>query len=75
MFDGPAAPERPCVSTDEILDQTPALRAYATSLARRKPDVDDLFQETMLKALSNVSRYEQRRAGPSSMPTTAEATA
>ena len=58
MFDGPAAPERPCVSTDEILDQTPALRAYATSLARRKPDVDDLFQETMLKALSKRGQFQ-----------------
>ena len=46
------------VSTTEILDQTPALRAYATSLARRKPEADDLFQETMVKALSKRRQFQ-----------------
>ncbi|WP_339952227.1 sigma-70 family RNA polymerase sigma factor [uncultured Albimonas sp.] len=57
MFDSPAAPAAPDVSTTEILDQTPALRAYATSLTRRKPDADDLFQETMLKALAKRGQF------------------
>lgn len=51
----PPAPAR--VSTAEILDQTPALRAYAGSLARRRVDADDLLQETLLKALSRRRQF------------------
>jgi RNA polymerase sigma-70 factor (ECF subfamily) len=36
----------------------PALRAYAYSLTRNPWDADDLVQETLLKALANVSRFE-----------------
>ena len=36
----------------------PALRAYAYSLTRNPWDADELVQETLLKALANVSRFE-----------------
>ena len=57
MLQGTPAPAASAVTTAEILDQTPALRAYATSLARRKPDADDLYQETMTKALSKRGQF------------------
>ena len=57
MLQGTPAPAASAVTTAEILDQTPALRAYATSLARRKPEADDLYQETMTKALSKRGQF------------------
>ena len=45
-------------SSDDILDYVPVLRAFAWSLCRRHEDVDDLVQETLLKALANRHRYQ-----------------
>jgi len=42
----------------EVVAQIPALRAFARTFCRRPEDADDLVQETLLKALSNLDRYE-----------------
>jgi RNA polymerase sigma-70 factor (ECF subfamily) len=42
-----------------VIDLIPALRAYARSLSRNQADADDLVQETLLKALSNVDKFQQ----------------
>lgn len=43
--------------TDEVVDQIPALRAFARSLTRDATEADDLVQDTLVKALSNVDKY------------------
>lgn len=42
----------------EILELIPSLRAFAFSLARNSTDADDLVQETLAKALTNIDRFE-----------------
>lgn len=42
----------------DVIDLIPALRAYARSLTRNQADADDLVQETLLKALSNVDKFQ-----------------
>lgn len=44
--------------TSEILDLIPSLRAFAYSLTRNSNDADDLVQETLTKALTNIERFE-----------------
>lgn len=44
---------------EEILDLLPALRAYGLSLTKSPADADDLVQETLLKALANVHRFQR----------------
>lgn len=44
---------------DEILTLLPTLRAYARSLTKNANDADDLLQETLMKALANVRRFER----------------
>jgi RNA polymerase sigma-70 factor, ECF subfamily len=46
------------ILTDTTRVLLPALRAYAYSLTRSPWEADDLVQETLLKALANVSRFE-----------------
>lgn len=41
-----------------IVALIPALRAFAWTLARNPQQVDDLVQETLMKALANVHRFE-----------------
>ena len=36
----------------------PALRAFARSLTRNRTEADDLVQETLLKALSNIDKFD-----------------
>jgi RNA polymerase sigma factor (sigma-70 family) len=43
---------------NEVVAQIPALRAFARTFCHRPEDADDLVQETLLKALSNLDRYE-----------------
>lgn len=45
--------------TSEVVTLIPALRAFAWSLCRNTSDADDLVQETLLKALSNIEKYQQ----------------
>lgn len=43
--------------TDEVVEQIPALRAFARSLTRDATEADDLVQDTLVKALANVDKY------------------
>jgi RNA polymerase sigma-70 factor, ECF subfamily len=43
---------------DELLAAIPKLRAFAIFLTRRSDRADDLVQETLLKGLANLARYE-----------------
>lgn len=42
---------------EEIPGHIPALRAFAISLTRNVPEADDLVQETILKAWSNIEKF------------------
>jgi RNA polymerase sigma-70 factor, ECF subfamily len=42
----------------ELIDLLPSLRAFARSLARNPAQADDLVQDTLVKALANVERFE-----------------
>ncbi|WP_134681778.1 sigma-70 family RNA polymerase sigma factor [Paracoccus ravus] len=41
----------------EILEQIPALRAYARVLCRSLPDAEDLVQETLLRAIEYADSF------------------
>lgn len=43
---------------DELALHIPALRAFAVSLTRNMSEADDLVQETILKAWSNIARFQ-----------------
>lgn len=43
----------------ELIELLPSLRAFARSLARNPAQADDLVQDTLVKALANVDRFEQ----------------
>lgn len=42
----------------ELIELLPSLRAFARSLARNPAQADDLVQDTLVKALANVDRFE-----------------
>ncbi|WP_435258550.1 RNA polymerase sigma factor [Thioclava sp. FR2] len=42
---------------DELPDHIPSLRAFAISLTRNVAEADDLVQETILKAWSNIEKF------------------
>ena len=42
----------------ELIELLPSLRAFARSLAHNAAQADDLVQDTLVKALANVDRYE-----------------
>lgn len=42
----------------QVLELLPALRAFARSLTRNRTEADDLVQETLLKALSNIDKFD-----------------
>ncbi len=46
--------------TDEvsIVDLIPALRAFARTFCRVPEDADDLVQETLIKGLANIDKFE-----------------
>lgn len=44
--------------TDDVVALIPALRAFAWTLTRDPIEMDDLVQETLLKALSNLDKFE-----------------
>jgi RNA polymerase sigma-70 factor, ECF subfamily len=49
----------PALSTrDAILSAIPGLRAFAMSLCRNIDRADDLVQETLLRALTNINSFE-----------------
>lgn len=43
----------------DVVEYIPALRGYAWSLTRRQMDVDDLVQETLVKAIANAHQYRR----------------
>lgn len=43
---------------DELVQHLPALRAFALSLARNGAAADDLVQDTILKAWTNIDKFE-----------------
>jgi len=46
-----------CTRSD-IVDLIPALRSYAWALTRRYEDVDDLVQDTLLKAIDKIDSFQ-----------------
>ena len=52
------APSEMKALRDQVLDLLPALRAFARSLTRNRTEADDLVQETLLKALSNIEKFD-----------------
>ena len=42
----------------ELIELLPSLRAFARSLAHNAAHADDLVQDTLVKALANVGRFE-----------------
>src|SRR5690349_11809568 len=42
----------------ELIELLPSLRAFARSLAHNAAQADDLVQDTLVKALANVERFE-----------------
>lgn len=42
---------------EALLEHVPALRAFALALVRNRSDADDLVQETLVKAWSNLEKY------------------
>lgn len=42
----------------QLIDLLPSLRAFARSLAHNPAQADDLVQDTLVKALANVDRFE-----------------
>lgn len=42
----------------ELIELLPSLRAFARSLAHNTAQADDLVQDTLVKALANVERFE-----------------
>jgi RNA polymerase sigma-70 factor, ECF subfamily len=42
----------------DLIELLPSLRAFARSLARNPAQADDLVQDTLVKALANVERFE-----------------
>ncbi|RWX79342.1 sigma-70 family RNA polymerase sigma factor [Neorhizobium lilium] len=43
----------------ELIELMPALRKFARRFYSSSTDIDDLVQETLLKALSNIDRFEE----------------
>ncbi len=49
---------RPHDLSAELVGMIPALRAFARSFCRNATDADDLVQETLLKGIANMHRYQ-----------------
>lgn len=43
---------------DELVDHLPALRAFALSLTRESASADDLVQDTIVKAWTNIDKFQ-----------------
>ena len=43
---------------DELVDHLPALRAFALSLTREGSSADDLVQDTIIKAWTNIDKFQ-----------------
>ncbi|NKX17162.1 hypothetical protein HGG75_24350 [Ochrobactrum pseudogrignonense] len=47
----------PVLEPDQLVAMIPALRAFARKFYREREDVEDLVQETLVKAIANRSKY------------------
>jgi RNA polymerase sigma factor (sigma-70 family) len=47
----------PMTANDDVVALIPALRGFARSLCRNGDNVDDLVQETLVKAIANLDKY------------------
>ena len=54
----PCRPEGIPDPRDELVDHLPALRAFAISLTRNLAAADDLVQDTIVKAWTNLDKFE-----------------
>ncbi|MBO6602672.1 MAG: RNA polymerase sigma factor [Roseicyclus sp.] len=43
---------------DELVDHLPALRAFAINLTRNSSTADDMVQDTVVKAWSNIEKFQ-----------------
>lgn len=43
---------------DEIVEHLSAMRAFAVSLTRNSATADDLVQDTLVKAWSNIDKFQ-----------------
>lgn len=43
---------------DELVDHLPAMRAFAMSLTRNSATADDMVQDTLVKAWTNIGKFE-----------------
>ncbi|MGY4602913.1 RNA polymerase sigma-70 factor (ECF subfamily) [Bradyrhizobium sp. USDA 4474] len=55
---GRSRPSLASSTRDEILAAIPGLRAFAMSLCRNIDRADDLVQETLLRALTNINSFQ-----------------
>ena len=44
---------------NELVDHLPALRAFALSLTRNGAVADDMVQDTVVKAWTNIDKFQQ----------------
>ncbi|WP_298844705.1 RNA polymerase sigma factor [uncultured Roseobacter sp.] len=44
---------------DELVEHLPAMRAFAISLTRNGATADDMVQDTVVKAWTNIDKFEQ----------------
>ena len=51
-------PPAPRIRGEEVIAQIPALRVFARSLCRDRVEADDLVQETLLRAIENIDRFQ-----------------
>ncbi|SMF73093.1 sigma-70 family RNA polymerase sigma factor [Neorhizobium sp. CSC1952] len=54
----PVAPSRRRLEI-EVVELIPALRRFAARFYRAPSDIDDLVQETLLKAIANLEKFEE----------------
>ncbi|WP_283179556.1 sigma-70 family RNA polymerase sigma factor [Gemmobacter sp. 24YEA27] len=45
-------------ASENVVEMIPFLRIYARNLTRGGPEADDLVQETLVKALANIDRFQ-----------------
>jgi RNA polymerase sigma-70 factor (ECF subfamily) len=58
ISEDPETEGKPSPVTNDIVELLPALRAFARSLTRNAVQGDDLVQETLVKALANVDKFQ-----------------
>ena len=44
---------------DELVEHLPAMRAFAISLTRNGATADDMVQDTLVKAWTNIEKFQE----------------